>query len=89
MSNYSESSADCRVDFFKPSGKWYATEAVRFIGGTYERSPRLALMMSLDAIGIGKPGGRFLGMTAVCLMPYVSRSYPVMVQIPEEGWNVA
>ena len=87
MSNYSQSPADCRVDFFKPSGKWYTTEVVKFVPGTYERSGWLALMMSLDAMGIGNPGGRFLGMSAVCLTPYVGFSYPVMVQIPEDGWN--
>lgn len=32
MTHYSDNPADVRVDFFKPSGKWYTTESVRWTG---------------------------------------------------------
>ena len=62
MTNYSNDSYMCRVDFFKPSGKWYATEAIDF-RLSYEE---------LDCLGhaLKKAGNPYSDMTAVCLHPY-------------------
>lgn len=74
--NYSDSSAMVRVDFFKPTGEYYTTEAVD-MSGLYDEpgGPPIALASAL----MSHAGGRLLGMTAVCLMPYHKDSYPVMV----------
>lgn len=70
-----------RVDFFKPSGKWYTTEAIKFdryyakdethgyeyINDTFKRCLREQLK------------GRLNGMTAVCLEPYHENAYPLLV----------
>lgn len=78
MSNYSDDEATCRVDFFKESGKWYTKEAVQFPGVTYTMSPADALAYALKTHFDTNP--RYLGMTAVCLQPYVANSFPVMIQ---------
>jgi hypothetical protein len=76
MSNYSDDPADCRVDFYKPSGKWYTTERISF-AGLYDKSPNDALRVALKA----QIGGRLVGMFAVCAEPYVKNPFPTMVQI--------
>jgi hypothetical protein len=76
MGNYSNDPEVCRVDFFKESGKYYTTEAIRFVDGTWEAHPRDALKMSLRE----QLGERLSDMTAVCLDPYVKDSFPVMVR---------
>ena len=77
MSGYSDDPAMVRVDFFKDSGKWYTTEAVRWIGydnpdifGAFEES--LAAHLK----------GRLVGMWAVCAEPYHPRAFPLMVKVP-------
>jgi hypothetical protein len=86
MSNYSINPCSCRVDFFKPSGKWYTTEAIIWdryhtngLGGfediqaTFKRLLREQLK------------GRLSDTTAVCLQPYHEFSHPLMVK----DWNNA
>ena len=77
MSNYSASPNDCRVDFFKPSGKWYSTESIEFHSNDYHSHPSDALKIAL----LKHLNGRMSGMTAVCLHPYVENQFPVMVQL--------
>jgi hypothetical protein len=36
VGHYSSSESSVRVDFWKPSGKWYATEAVEYDAGQDE-----------------------------------------------------
>jgi len=66
-----------RVDFFRPGGKWYTTEAVRWLyyddGMTVMETFKLSLKKHLN--------GRLDGMTAVCLEPYHVNAYPVMVTV--------
>lgn len=74
---YSDNSCMVRVDFFKPSGKYYTTEAVDFSGlyhgSTVENFER----------GLSRHlGDRLSGMTAVCIEPYAEHAYPVMVRLP-------
>lgn len=78
--NYSDKTQSCRVDFFKPSGKWYTTEAVDFIGDYEKDHPCEGLRKSLQA------KGRLLkGMIAVCLEPYVKHQFPALIYIDNEG----
>lgn len=82
MSNYCEDPAYCRVDFFKESGKWYTTEAVKFIGewkGSSENLIHDALKRSLREHFKDDPS-RLQGMTAVCLEPYHEHSHPLTVR---------
>jgi len=72
--------AVCRVDFFKQSGKWYTTEAVRMIN--YDASPVENLKESLLEHFKDAPE-RMSEMTAVCIEPYSKHSFPVMVR----DWN--
>lgn len=79
MRNYSENPASCRVDFFKPSGKWYTTEAVKFPPETYKLHPNEALRHAL-AVHFGA-SNRLAGMFAVCIDPYVELSFPVHIML--------
>lgn len=76
MSQFCDDVRSCRVDFFKPSGKWYTTEAIVFPDETWEMSPVDALKLSIDR----QIGTRLSEMTAVCLNPYVKHCFPVMVR---------
>jgi len=74
MSNYTENPNSCRVDFFRPNGKWYATEAVIFRGEDYAKgSVHLALRHALHDSVVS----RYQEMTTVCLEPYHQHSHPV------------
>lgn len=77
MSNYSDNPNSCRVDFFKPSGKWYATEAIVIPNSLYHQHPVGAVTNAIE-LQIGK---RMSGMTAVCLHPYVENPFPVMIKV--------
>lgn len=72
-----------RVDFFKPSGKWYTTEAVEWtgdfhgiIGEEFAKSLR---------VHFRDHPTRLAGMTAVCLHPFHAHPFPFM--IPNGKWN--
>jgi hypothetical protein len=76
MSHFSIRADHCRVDFFKPGGKWYATEEIGF-GRLYPLSPNDALRTAINA----QLPGRYTGMIAVCLEPYVQNSFPAMITV--------
>lgn len=76
MSNYTPDPAQCRVDFFKPSGKWYTTEALNF-GGLWEKHPADALQVACSA----QLHGQLNGMIAICLAPYTMNSFPVAIVV--------
>jgi hypothetical protein len=64
-----------RVDFFKSSGKWYATEALRWTGsykGSLDDSFATALRNQL--------GLRYNEMDAVCLEPYHENAHPICIR---------
>lgn len=88
---YSDNPAMVRVDFFKESGKWYATEAVRWIGNGFGRSYdekvplmhdqfRDSLLKHLETLDGNM---RLAGMWAVCLHPYHRDAFPLMTKIVE------
>lgn len=89
-----------RVDFFKPSGKWYATEAVKWVGydGQLDKEfkesllahlkvpPQLLIMpyLPLPALEKGKYTIRLRGMLAVCLHPFNKHPHPIMLLVGED-----
>lgn len=79
MTNYSEDSGSVRFDFFKPSGKWYMTEAIQMskfyrYGGPREAAAKawVARCRKLDRL----PHDDF---TIVVLDPYHELTYPIML----------
>jgi hypothetical protein len=94
MSHYSDDSSRVRVDFFKPSGKWYTTESVKWTGpykGTDEKTGKITLIHEAFAISLrdhfantmlpGLDRWRLEEMTAVCLEPYHEHSHPLMMPV--------
>lgn len=76
MSNYSNDPNMCRVDFWKTSGKWYDTTAVRFSNKDYNDTLihdafRNALKESCE--------GYYIGMRATCLEPYHKHNHPISI----------
>lgn len=75
MSHYSENPAHCRVDIFKPSGKWYMTITLDLTGLYEHNDIHEAIKMA------GGPKLELdLGWTAVCLDPYHQHSHPIMLK---------
>lgn len=80
---YSDDDTNVRVDFFKESGKWYTTEAVKWTGGSTDILIHEAFIISLEN-HLHKEGSaelRLSGMTAVCLEPYHENAHPLMVKV--------
>lgn len=73
---YHEDPAQVRVDFFKPSGKWYAAESMHWESYTGEIHATFAANLKAHL------GGRLAGMTAVCLKPYHEYAHPLMMKVP-------
>jgi hypothetical protein len=72
--HYSKESNHCRIDFFKPSGKWYTTEEVVFARDYYKHYDiHMSLRQALRLLFKRK----FVGMTVVCLEPYHQNSHPI------------
>lgn len=74
MSNYSNKPNMCRVDFFKPSGKWYTTEEFEFLWYTDKFITDAFRESLLKAFP-----NRYTGMTAVCLHPHHEHEHPLML----------
>ncbi len=75
MSHYSDQAHMCRVDFWKPSGKWYVTESVDFFGLYDEELIHEAFKKALDRHFGGVK--RLSGMRATCLQPYHKFEHPI------------
>ena len=74
-----------RVDFFRPSGKWYTTEAVEWLYyGNEPNLPENYLIVEIFHASLRKhfekTPGRLIGMVAVCLEPYYKHAHPVMIR---------
>jgi hypothetical protein len=79
---YSDDDTMVRVDFFKKSGKWYTTEAIKWTGEWAGNKQPIhdAFVQSLrDSLG-----NRLNEMDAICLEPYHEFSHPI--QIKQGGW---
>jgi len=79
---YTENPAMVRVDFFKPSGKWYTTEAVKWTGEWEAKKQMIheAFKQSLR----NHLGNRLREMNAVCLHPYHEYEFPLCIR--KGGW---
>lgn len=90
--NYSDNPAMVRVDFFKPSGKWYCTEAVKWTGAYYGSNIDGQTFSSecqpiYDAFAQSLRDHlekRLSDMTAICLEPYHQFTHPLMIK--DGGW---
>lgn len=69
--NYTDELCMCRVDFFKPSGKWYTTEAIAIFDYSGDNIHEVVKNAIKDHLK-----GRLKGMTAVCLIPHHKNSHP-------------
>jgi hypothetical protein len=76
-----------RVDFFKSSGKWYTTEAVKWTGDYYSSGGGIheQLKKSLRDHFKGTPAA-FSDMDAICLEPYHEHSHPLMLK--NGSWRI-
>lgn len=83
---YIEDPAMIRVDFFKESGKWYTTEAVKWTGDwkKEDQSIHAAFAQSLRNHFKEKPL-RLSDMDAICLHPYHELEHPLCIK--KGGWN--
>lgn len=79
---YSEDEEMVRVDFFKSSGKWYTTEAVKWVG---EWSSQSCIHAEFKKALRNSVGDRLGDMDAVCLEPYHENAHPLCVR--NGGWN--
>ena len=67
-----------RVDFFKNGGKYYTTESIKFLhynGDIYDGFKESLIVHFKDC------PNRLQGMWAICLEPYHSNSFPLMVKL--------
>jgi len=78
--NYSDNPAHCRVEIFKPKGKWYTTIQVEFKDYT---CPNIFRAFK-DAIVGSEEGKRYwddeMDWIFVCFDPYHEHAYPLMLQ---------
>jgi hypothetical protein len=86
---YSEDDSMVRVDFFKPSGKWYTTEAVKWTGSYSVSDMNGKGQLLHDAFAKSLKDhfngtSRLSEMDAICLEPYHEYSHPI--QIKAGGW---
>ena len=74
---YSDDSLMVRVDFFKDSGKWYTTEAVKWTGKY--KSPSLIHEEFAKSLvdHFKETPNRLKDMQAICLEPYHENAHPI------------
>lgn len=73
--NYSQNPAMVRVDFFKESGKWYATEQMEWT----HWSGKFLIHDVFAWCLISNFNGHYHDMTAVCLKPCHEHAHPIML----------
>lgn len=85
--NYSENPSSVRVDFFRPSGKWYMTEALDmrdfWTSGPGNMGPADAVRAALERTERGR--GLLESFIVVVIDPYHQYEYPVVLLPPKEG----
>ena len=96
MVGYTTDPAMVEVNFFKPSGKWYTTEAVKFLHweklkfaegvGTYGMTVHDAFEEALKNHLWSEEDQRYRldDMWAVCLEPYHEGAFPLMFDLSKE-----
>lgn len=75
MSNYSNNPEQCRVDFFRPSGKWYATEQFKWL---HWGRDKLIHDVFKDSLKEAFPNN-YHGLQAICLQPYHELEHPISI----------
>lgn len=76
---YTIDSGMVRVDYFKPSGKWYMTEAID-MSPWYDYSDiYVAVERALDNSRPERNSGWWSQFTVVVLKPYHKNAYPIMI----------
>jgi hypothetical protein len=77
---YIENPEMVRVDFFKESGKWYTTIAMKWV--SYSSTQFLIYDVFRESLRahFKESGIRFTGMWAVCLEPYHEHAHPLMIK---------
>lgn len=74
MTHFSDNPGKVRVDYFRPSGKWYMTESHDMSGQYHTTDIRQAVEQML------RNAGRWLPhFTIVVLEPYHQYAHPVMI----------
>lgn len=79
--NYSNNPGSVRVDYFKPSGKWYETLEVDMTN--FYQEPVFCREAVKQATMKRYPNFRFDSWIVVCLEPYHQYAHPVIF-FPEE-----
>jgi hypothetical protein len=75
---YSDNDGMVRVDYFKPTGKWYMTEAIDMSSHWQDVDMFKAIELSLDESRPDRSARWWKSFTVVVLEPYHVNSYPVM-----------
>lgn len=79
---YNEDDSMIRVDFFKASGKWYCTEAVKWTGDWDDGLIHDEFAHSLVSHLTQEDGSlRLSEMTAIALEPYHQHAHPLMLPV--------
>ena len=81
---YSSDEQMVRVDFFKPSGKWYTTEAVKWTGA-YSSGYILDEFAKSLRDHFGPYHHRLSEFDAICIKPYHQHRHPI--QLKAGSWN--
>ena len=83
--NFSDKPESVRVDFWKPSGKWYATEAVIWTGNYKGQDIFDGFAQSLYAHLHDPETGhlRYSGMRATCLHPCHEHAHPISMEVDD------
>lgn len=76
---YTTDSGMVRVDFFKPSGKWYMTEAIDMSETYNDWDTHKCVRLALDESRAGLGPGWWRHFTVVVLKPYSQYAYPIMI----------
>ena len=76
MTHFSNDEADCRVDIFKPNGKWYTTTTIN-MSHNYN-SPDLK--QSIKDLLLLQKWDTDNGWIFVCLEPYHQHAHPIMLK---------
>jgi len=79
---YSVDPSYVRVDFFKPSGKWYTTEAVKWTGAWLGKDGDIHEQFAKSLRDHFKEHPeRLCEMDAICLDPYHEFSHPIQIKL--------
>ena len=86
---YNTDDSYVRVDFFKPSGKWYTTEAVKWSGSYLMPSKQIRGQLIHEAFAkslrdhFKNCPNRLSEMDAICIEPYHEYAHPIQLKAGE------